>query len=104
LGRIALETVDESGLRRAEREPIAPGLLQGDEELSTAVHSLFAEFVPALELCLERELAAQRMVRAPLAPDGDVRIGGDPLAEVQLPKVLKNFLTTVWFTNSTVGQ
>jgi len=38
LGRIALETVDEPGLRRAEREPIAPGLLQGDEELSTAVH------------------------------------------------------------------
>jgi hypothetical protein len=74
LGRIALETVDEPGLRRAEREPIAPGLLQGDEELSTAVHSLFVELVPALELCLERELAAQRMVRAPVIVGNSIRL------------------------------
>src|ERR1700722_3983426 len=92
LGRIALETVDEPGLGRAEREPLAPGLLQRDEELSTAVHSLLVKLVPALEFGLESELAAERMVSAPLAPDSDVRIGDDVLAEVQLPKVLKNFL------------
>jgi hypothetical protein len=40
------------------------------------------EFVPALELGLESELTAERMVSAPHAPDGDVRIGGDVLAEV----------------------
>jgi hypothetical protein len=39
------------------------------------------QVVPALELGLERELTAQRMVRAPLAPDGDVGLGGDPPAK-----------------------
>src|SRR5215510_7826479 len=72
LGRIALELVDEPGLGRAEGEPVAPGLLQPDEELPTALHRLLVEVVPALELDLERKLAAQWMVRAPLAPDGDV--------------------------------
>src|SRR6202030_1323477 len=74
------------------RQPVTPGLLQRDEELSTAVRSLLVKFVAALELGLESELAAQHVVSAPLAPDSDVRIGGDVLAEVQLPKVLKNFL------------
>src|SRR5215469_11971995 len=88
LGRIALEPVDEPGLRRAEGEPVMPGLLQCDEELPTAVHRLLVQFVRALELGLERELAAHRTVRAALAPDGDVRLGGDPPAEVQFAEVL----------------
>src|SRR5215510_8151262 len=58
LGRIALEPVDEPGLGRAEGEPVAPGLLQRDEELPTAVHRPLVEVVSALELGLERELAA----------------------------------------------
>src|SRR6266536_2584149 len=92
LGRIAFEPVDETGLGSAEGEPVGSRLLQRDEELPTAVHRLLVEFVPPLELGLERELAAQRMVSAPLAPDGDVRFGGDPLAEIQYPQVLKHLL------------
>src|SRR5215470_12867237 len=92
LGRIALEPVDEPGLGRAQGEPVVPGLLQRDEELPTALHRLLVQVVPALELGFERELAAQRMVRAPLAPDGDVRIGHDPIAEVQYSKILKYLL------------
>src|SRR5262245_32742564 len=92
LGWIALEPIDEPGLGSAEGEPIAPGLLQLDEELPTALHRLLVELVPALELGLEGELAAHRMVRAPLAPDGDVRLGGDPPAEVQDPEVLQHLL------------
>src|SRR6516162_9527589 len=92
LGRIALEAVYEAGLGGAEGEPVAPGLLQFNKELPTAVHRPFVQFVPALELDLERELTAHRMMGAALAPDGDVRLGGVPLAEVQYPQVLQHLL------------
>jgi len=92
LGRIALEAVDEPGLGGAEGEPVAPGLLQCDEELSATVHRFFVQFIFALELDLERVLAAHRTVRAPLAPDGDIRLCGVPMAEIQYSEVLKNFL------------
>jgi len=85
LGRIAFEPVDEPGLGRAEGEPVAPGLLQRNEELPATVHRLVVQFVRALELGLECKLPAHRMVRAPLTPDGNVRLGGDPPAEVQFP-------------------
>src|SRR5215469_3323231 len=91
LGRIALEAIDEPGLGGAEEEPVAPGLLQFNKELPTAVHRLFVQFVPALELDLERELAAHRMKGAALAPDSDVRLGGVPMPEVQYPEVLEYF-------------
>src|SRR5215813_10327641 len=87
LGRVAFEPVDEPGLGRSEREPVATGLLQRNEELPTPVHRLLVQFVRALELRFECKLAAHRTVRAPLAPDGDVRFGGDPPAKVQLTKV-----------------
>jgi len=67
-----------------------PCLLQGDKELTTTTHRLLVEFVPPLELGLERELPTHRLVSTPLAPNGDVRIGGDPFAEVQYAEVLKH--------------
>src|SRR5262252_3516860 len=92
LGWIALEPVDKPGLCRTEGKPVMAGLLQRDEELATAVHRLLVQFVRALELGFECKLAAHRTVRAPLAPDGDVRFGGDSLAKVQLTKILKHLL------------
>jgi hypothetical protein len=58
LWRVALETVDEPGFGRPEGEPVAPGLLQCNEELPTALHRFRVEVVPALELGLESKLAA----------------------------------------------
>ena len=66
--------------------------MQRDEELLTAVDRLLVDFGPALEFGLKRKLAAQRAVSAAFAPDAYVRVGGDTLAEVQHPKVLKHLL------------
>src|SRR6516164_898414 len=92
LGRITLQPINEPGLRGAEKQPVATRLLQRDEELPAAVDGFVVDVVPALEFSLERKLAAQRMVSAPLAPDADVRVRGNPLAEVQDPEVLKHLL------------
>ena len=92
LGRVAFKPIDEPGLGRAEEQPVMTGLLQRDKELLTTVYCLLVDFVPALEFGLERKLAAQRVVSAALAPDADVRVGGDPLAKIQHPEVLKHFL------------
>ena len=73
LGRIAFKPVDEPGLGRAQGEPVAPGLLQRNEELPTTIHRLLVQLVRALELGLERKLATHGAVSAPLAPDGNVR-------------------------------
>ena len=90
LGRIALESINQPGLGRAEEEPVISGLLQGDKEPLTAVDHLVVDIVATLEFGLERKLAAQRMVSAPLAPDTDVRIRGDALAEVKYTEVLEH--------------
>jgi hypothetical protein len=66
LGRIAFEAVNEPGLGRAEGEPAAPSLLQSNKELPAAVHHLVVQVVTSLKLDLEREPAAQRVVRAAL--------------------------------------
>src|SRR6516225_5061790 len=92
LGWIALEPIDQAGLCRAQRQPITSRLLQRNEELPAAVHRLLVQFVGALELGFECKLAAHRAVSAALAPNGDVRFGGDPPAEVQLTEVLKDLL------------
>jgi hypothetical protein len=54
LGRVAFKPIDEPGLGRAEEEPIAPGLLQRDEELLTTVHCFLVDVVAALEFGLEQ--------------------------------------------------
>ena len=64
LGRIALKSINQPGLGRAEEEPVTPGLLQRDEELLTTVHCFLVDVVAALEFGLERKLAAQRVVSA----------------------------------------
>ena len=92
LGRISFEAVDKTSLGRAEGEPIAPGLLQCNKKLPTAIHRLFVQFVAAVELDLEGVLAAHWTVRAALAPDGDIRFSGVAAAEIQYSKVLKHFL------------
>ena len=92
LGRVAFKPIDEPGLGRAEDEPVSTRLLQRDKELLTMLDCLLVDVVPALEFGLERKLAAQRVVSAALTPDADVRVGGDPLAKIQNPEVLKHFL------------
>ena len=59
LGWIALEPIDKPCLGRAEKEPVAAGLLQRDKELLAPVDHLLVDFIPPLELGLERKLAAQ---------------------------------------------
>ena len=58
LWRVAFETVDEPGFGGPEGEPVAPGLLQCNEELPTALHGFRVQFVPTLELGLESKFAA----------------------------------------------
>jgi hypothetical protein len=58
LRRVALETIDEPGFGRPEGEPVAPGLLQRNEELPTALHGFRVQFVATFELGLESKLAA----------------------------------------------
>src|SRR6516165_6540232 len=89
---IALEPIHQTGLCSAKRKPVAPGLLQCDKELPTAVHRPFVQFIFALELDLERVLAAHRMVGAALTPDGDIRLRSVSVAEVQYSEVLEYFL------------
>ena len=92
LGRVAFKPIDEPGLGRAEEQPVSTGLLQRDKELLTTVNCLLMDFIPTFEFGLERKLAAQGVVSAALTPDADIGVGGDPLAKIQNPEVLKHFL------------
>src|SRR6516162_5982519 len=92
LGWIAFKPIDKPSLGRAEEQPVSTRLLQRDKELLTTVHCFLVDVVAAIEFCLERKLAAQRVVSAALTPDADVRVGGNALAKVQHPEVLKHFL------------
>ena len=92
LRRIAFQAIDKRCFGGSENKPIMSRLLQSDEELLTAGHRFLVYVFPSLEPSLKRELTAQRMVSAAFAPDTDVRVGGDPLAEVEYPEVLENLL------------
>ena len=92
LGRVAFKPIDEPSFGGAEKQPVSTRLLQRDKELLTTVHCFLVDVVAALEFGLERKLAAQRVVSTALTPDADVRVGGDPLAKIQNPEVLKHFL------------
>lgn len=53
LRRVAIKAVDGSGLGGSERDPVAPDLLEGREELLAPSHRPGVQLVPALELALE---------------------------------------------------
>src|SRR6266852_1802652 len=92
LGRIALETIDDAGLRRSERHPLVRETLQREEELLDAVLHLRMEIVLPVELGLERILADERRMVAPGPPQPQVVLGDDPFAKVELPEVEEHFL------------
>ena len=50
LGRVAFKPIDESGLGRAEEEPVTAGLLQRDKKLLTTVDCLLVDVVAALDV------------------------------------------------------
>ena len=49
LRRITLETINRTGLRQAQRQPVLRPQLQRDKELLAPFHRGGVEFVPALE-------------------------------------------------------
>src|SRR5262245_29344281 len=90
--RVALQSVHDSRLGRAEGDPVLRGVLELDEERLGTPQRLLAQVLPPLELELEGELADERPVIAPGAPECHVRQGGRPVPEVQDPDVLQHLL------------
>src|SRR5262245_57137085 len=84
--------VHDPGLGGVELHPVARGQLQGLEELLRALLGLVVQFLVALELALEGELAGQGRLRAPVAPDGDVGLGAQAMTEMHLADVGQHFL------------
>src|SRR5579863_3068985 len=92
LRRISLETIDESGLRRAEVEPTRCNELQFDEELLDALFGDLVNGFAPVESGLIGELAAHYFVVAERAPERDVALGDDPFAEAQRPQIHQHLL------------
>src|SRR5215475_7560518 len=70
VGRVALQMVDDPGLRGAEGDPVPGGILQSEEEGFRALQRLVVQILAALELDLVGELPDQRTVIAAGAPEG----------------------------------
>src|SRR5262249_58694003 len=68
MGRIAFQAIDHTGLRCSERDPVPGGLLKGEEERLGPLHGLVVQFIPPLELDLERELSDQGIMVTPIPP------------------------------------
>src|SRR5262245_4130625 len=84
--------VHDPGLGGVELHPVARGQLQGQEELLRPLLGLVVQFLVALELALEGELADQGRLRPPVAPDGDVGLGAQAMTEMHLADVGQHFL------------
>src|SRR5215468_8962716 len=90
--RVALQSVHHARLGRAEGDPVLRGVLERDEERLGTPQRLLAQVLPPLELELVGELADERPVIAPGAPERHVRYGGRPVPEVQDTDVLQHLL------------
>src|SRR5262245_54472133 len=73
------KAIYDGGLGGVELQPLARRQLQSLEEVLRSLLGLVVEFLVALELALEGEFAHQGRLRAPVAPDGDVRLGAEPV-------------------------
>src|SRR5262245_44084440 len=92
LRRVSLQVVDDPRLGGPERDPLARGLLERDEERVAALARLLVELPGALEARLEGELADEELVVAALAPEGRVALRDHALAEVELAEVHQDLL------------
>src|SRR5215510_5677750 len=84
--------VDHAGLGRVRLHPLPRRQLKGLEELLRPLLGLVMQLLVALELALKGELTDQRNLWAPVAPDGDVGLGAEPVAEVHLADVGQHLL------------
>src|SRR5262249_50597605 len=92
IGRVALQSVHHARLGRAKGDPVLRGVLERNEKRLGTPQRLLAQALPPLELELVGELADERPVIAPRAPERDVRQGGRPVPEVQDADVLQHLL------------
>src|SRR5262249_16869579 len=90
--RVALQSVHHARLSRAQGDPVLRGVLERNEERLGTPQRLLAQVLPPFELELEGELADERPVITPSAPERDVRQGGRPVPEVQDADVLEHLL------------
>src|SRR5262249_45944744 len=88
--RVALQAVHDTRLGCAEGDPVLRGVLKRNEERLGTPQRLLAQILPPLELELVGELADERPVIAPGAPERHVRRCGRPVPEVQDTDVLQH--------------
>src|SRR6516164_853311 len=90
--RVTLEPVDGPGLGRAHRDPVADVLLEGAKELLASPHRLLVKLLLTLELELEGKFSNQGAMGTWRAPEGDIGLSGDALAEVEDTEILQHLL------------
>ena len=100
--RIPLQSVDDSGLRGAQCDPVLRGLLERQEKRLGPLPRSFLDVRALLELDLKREFSDQRTVVAPRPPQRHIRDGRYALAKIQDTDVLEDFLDDRSATSSTL--
>src|SRR6478736_5822268 len=90
LGRVAEQPVDGARLGGRQRNPVLGRILQRDEERLGLQHRFPRHLGAVLEADLECEFADERAMLAPRAPDGDVGLRRDPVAEIEQANVLQH--------------
>src|SRR5262249_30298179 len=79
VGRVALQPVHHACLGGPEGDPVSGGVLECNEERLGTPQRFLPQVLPPLELELVGELADERAVVAPGAPERDVRRDGRPV-------------------------
>src|SRR5215813_1457606 len=92
VGWVPLQPVHHARLGGAQGDPILRRLLKREKKRLSTAQGFFLQVFAALELDLEGELADERSVVAPHAPERNVRLGGDAPSEVEDPDVLEHLL------------
>src|SRR6478736_1488808 len=90
LGRVAEQPIDGARLGGRQRNPVLGRILQRDEERLGLQHRFPRHLRAILEADLECEFADERAMLAPRAPDGDVGLRRDPVAEIEQANVLQH--------------
>src|SRR5271166_742375 len=91
-GWIAQQTVHRRRFGGAQVDVVFGGVLKSDKERLRAAQCVFAEQVPVLELELISELADERPVLAASAPDGNIGLATEAVAEVEQADILQDLL------------
>src|SRR6516162_6466811 len=90
LGCIAFEAVHHPRLGNTQRQPVFHFLLQADVELGRELLLFLCEIFSTWKLHLEGELPHQRLMFTTGAPEADVALSDEALAEIQLTEGKKN--------------